>query len=265
MAPSKSEKSRRPSPASARERGGGELDGYELTAAERAAVERFSKKRDRDNSTAPRVKVEQTKDGARLSVSHANQDVGHVLLAEALGCVDIDFVNGLLRQLANAAHRNGKLEEQDLNFLISVIKDIRPRDQMEAMLAAQMAVVHESIMTFARRLAHVENIPQQDSAVSAFTKLTRTFTAQLEALKRYRSGGEQKVTVQHVTVSDGGQAIVGNVTTPTGAAPGNAKAAPLALTPSGEAPLPMLDVTQAAPVPLQRTRRKGRNGRRSPA
>jgi hypothetical protein len=35
---------------------------------------------------------------------------------------------------------------------------------------------------------------------------------QLEAFKRYRTGGEQKVTVQHVSVSDGGQAIVGNVT-----------------------------------------------------
>ena len=33
----------------------------------------------------------------------------------------------------------------------------------------------------------------------------------MEALKRYRSGGEQKVTVQHVSVSEGGQAIVGNV------------------------------------------------------
>lgn len=33
----------------------------------------------------------------------------------------------------------------------------------------------------------------------------------MEALKRYRSGGEQKVTVQHVNVAEGGQAIVGNV------------------------------------------------------
>jgi hypothetical protein len=34
----------------------------------------------------------------------------------------------------------------------------------------------------------------------------------MEALKRYRTSGEQKVTVQHVSVSEGGQAIVGNVT-----------------------------------------------------
>jgi hypothetical protein len=66
-------------------------------------------------------------------------------------------------------------------------------------------------MTFGRRLAHVDNILQQDSAERAFNKLARTFAIQLEALKRYRTGGEQKVTVQHVTVNEGGQAIVGAV------------------------------------------------------
>jgi hypothetical protein len=34
---------------------------------------------------------------------------------------------------------------------------------------------------------------------------------QLEALRRYRNGGQQKVIVEHVTVNQGGQAIVGTV------------------------------------------------------
>src|ERR1700674_2745216 len=55
------------------------------------------------------------------------------------------------------------------------------------------------------------NIPHQDSAVRAFNKLTRTFAAQISALKEYRSKGEQKMTVQHVHVAESGQAIVGNV------------------------------------------------------
>jgi hypothetical protein len=63
-----------------------------------------------------------------------------------------------------------------------------------------------------RRLAHVENIPQQDSASNAFNKLARTFAAQMAALKDYRSKGEQKMTVVHV--AEGGQAIVGNVNAP---------------------------------------------------
>ena len=61
------------------------------------------------------------------------------------------------------------------------------------------------------------NIPQQDSAERAFNKLTRTFAAQMSALKEYRSKGEQKMTVQHVRVAEVGQAIVGNVNaTPEG-------------------------------------------------
>ena len=66
-------------------------------------------------------------------------------------------------------------------------------------------------MTFARKLAHSENMFQYDIALRGFTKLTRTFTAQVEALKKYRSNGQQTVTVEHVTVNEGGQAIVGHV------------------------------------------------------
>ena len=140
--------------------------------------------------------------------------IGHVLLMEALGTADSDFSDGFLDQLANASLSERAVNERSINFLLSVVKGLEPRDQVEAMLAAQMAAVHTSMMTFARRLAHVENIQQQDSAERAFNKLARTFAIQMEALKRYRTGGEQKVTVQHVTVSEGGQAIVGNVTPP---------------------------------------------------
>ena len=75
-----------------------------------------------------------------------------------------------------------------------------------------MAAVHDASMTFARRLNHIENIAQQDSAERAFNKLTRTFVAQVEAFKRYRTGGQQRMIVEHVTVNAGGQAVVGNVT-----------------------------------------------------
>ena len=39
--------------------------------------------------------------------------------------------------------------------------------------------------------------------------------AQMEALKRYRSGGEQKMPVQHFHVAEGGRAIVANVNAQT--------------------------------------------------
>jgi hypothetical protein len=70
---------------------------------------------------------------------------------------------------------------------------------------------------------------QQDSAERALNKLTRTYAMHLEAFKRYRIGGEQKVTVQHVLVNEGGKAIVGNVTQ---GAPATAPQKPANVTPA---------------------------------
>ncbi|WP_322866514.1 hypothetical protein U5922_010145 [Aquicoccus sp. G2-2] len=57
---------------------------------------------------------------------------------------------------------------------------------------------------------HVENIPQQDAAERALNKLGRTFAAQMDTLKKYRTKGQQTVRVERVTVNEGGQAIVGD-------------------------------------------------------
>ena len=97
-------------------------------------------------------------------------------------------------------------------FWFRLSKACKPRDQLEAMLAAQIGTVHILTMEFARRLSSADNIVQQDAAERALNKLAWTFTAQMECLKRYRSSGEQKIVVERVSVSDGGQAIVGNVT-----------------------------------------------------
>jgi hypothetical protein len=144
--------------------------------------------------------------------------LGNALIMESLGTADADFFDGLLGQLVNVGAQEKRIDERGTNFMLAMIRGIGPRDEVEAMMAAQMAAVHMATMTFARRLAHVDNIPQQDSAERAFNKLARTFAVQLEALKRYRTGGEQKVTVQHVTVNEGGQAIVGSVSPGVGGA-----------------------------------------------
>jgi hypothetical protein len=126
---------------------------------------------------------------------------------QAIGSDSFDFLDGFLGQLTNVGSQGREPDERGMNFMLSVVKGVEPKDQVEAMLAAQMAAVHMATMTFARRLAHVDNIAQQDSAERAFNKLARTFATQLEALKRYRTGGEQKVTVKHVTVN-ADQAVV---------------------------------------------------------
>jgi hypothetical protein len=183
---------------------------YELTAKEREALQAYFERR----KPAPGIKVSSQGQGAfSVGIDHADQKLGATLLAAAVGDPDGLFMPALVTGLANATANKGKMDEAQLNFALSVIKGIEPRDPLEAMLAAQMAATHNAIMTFARRLNHVDNIPQQDSAERALNKLARTFTTQLEALKKYRSVGDQTVRVEHVTVNEGGQAIVGNVAT----------------------------------------------------
>ncbi|MGA7329613.1 MAG: hypothetical protein WBX25_35315 [Rhodomicrobium sp.] len=213
---------------------------YKPTPREQEALEAFKAAR---KARKPSSRLEIKKDASRefqVRIDHADLLTGQLLLMQAIGTTDFDFCAGILKQIVNTSSQGREPDESAVNFVLSIIKGIEPRDQTEAMLAAQMAATHMATMTFARRLAHVDNIPQQDSAERAFNKLARTFTTQMEALKRYRSTGQQKVTVEHVTVQAGGQAIVGNV---SHGAPANDHGQPpsvplAAITATSEMPLP---------------------------
>ena len=147
-----------------------------------------------------------------FSIDHPDPDIGEQLMAEALGVADHDAMQGLLRQLVRASVSGNKPDEVNLAFMISMVKGLKPRDSVEAMLVAQMVSVHVMAMRCAHHLAHADDLAQHDSAARALGRLARTFPAQIEALNRYRSQGEPAITVQNVSVADGGKAIVGNVT-----------------------------------------------------
>ncbi len=80
------------------------------------------------------------------------------------------------------------------------------------MRLVQMAAIHLATMRTAAKLGSVKNPQLADQHERAMNRLARTFAAQVEAMKRYRSKGEQRVYVERVTVNEGGQAIVGPVT-----------------------------------------------------
>ena len=80
------------------------------------------------------------------------------------------------------------------------------------MMAAQLIAAHNAAMECYRRAM----IPQQSfegrrENLNQANKLSRTYATLLEALNRHRGKGQQKVTVEHVHVHAGGQALVGMV------------------------------------------------------
>jgi len=157
---------------------------------------------------APRIKLS----SRGFAIDHPDPELGEQLMADTLGVADRDAMYGILRQLVKASVSGRKPDPVNLAFMISMVESIRPRDAIEAMLVAQMVSVHVMAMRCAHHLACAEDIVQQESAGRALGRLARTFPAQIEALNRHRSKGEPAVTVQNVSVRDGGNAIVGNVT-----------------------------------------------------
>ncbi|SDJ14741.1 hypothetical protein [Lutimaribacter saemankumensis] len=116
-----------------------------------------------------------------------------------------------LKTLKNREASDEHPGEDERQFMLSIIKDLEPRDAVERMLVVQMAATHVAMIRSARWLAGTETLPQVQAHYTGYNKLARTYAAQVEALRKYRNGGRQTVTVQHVNVEDGGQAIVGNV------------------------------------------------------
>src|SRR5450631_3792285 len=159
-------------------------------------------------AAAPRIKLL----SHGFCIDHPDPELGERLMADALGVADRDAMHGILRQLVKASVKGERPDEVNLAFMISMVKSIKPRDSVEAMLVAQMVSVHVMAMRCAYHLANAEDIARQDSAGRALGRLARTFPAQIEALNRYRNNGEPAITVQNVSVGDGGKAIVGNVT-----------------------------------------------------
>jgi len=196
----------------ARKRGDarGSADGAEVTPQQRAVIERYLKLSD-GRPSAPRLIVK-SKPNQPLEISHTPADGAG--LALAFGTTDAGVANILLNSLINAAcdgTPGHPPSEHDVNGILAAVDGIRANDEIEAMLAVQMVATHFAATRALRRLKGSDTVPQQDSNGNLAVKLLRTFTAQTEALQRYRGKGQQKVTVEHVHVHTGGQAIVGSV------------------------------------------------------
>ncbi|MGB3142122.1 MAG: hypothetical protein WBB16_15155 [Aestuariivirga sp.] len=123
--------------------------------------------------------------------------------------------NTLANQVVQALWiKNLSAEERDrqLSATVAALIGIAPKDELEGMMAAQLVAAHNAAMECYRRAMIVEqSFEGRRENLTQANKLSRTYAALIEALNRHRGKGQQKVTVEHVTVNAGGQAIVGSV------------------------------------------------------
>ncbi len=116
-------------------------------------------------------------------------------------------------QSSAGACDDGKMVELCDNAM-AILQGIKPQDEIEGMLAVQMVGVHNMAMDAMTLVMISDQYPEaRDRNTNRANKLLKTFASQVEVLKKYRTGGgQQKMTVEHVHVHKGAQAIVGSVT-----------------------------------------------------
>lgn len=161
-----------------------------------------------------RVSFDATQTGINVALAapHNDDEGWGRHLRNALGSASTDFVEALLSQISTAVPDFGDASgRKRLNFALAFIEAIRPRDEAEAVLAAQMLATQALSMDGMRRARGAHDRAAYNDYINASTKLSRTFVAQTEALAKLRNAGRQIIEVQHVHVYPGGQAVVGTV------------------------------------------------------
>jgi hypothetical protein len=134
-------------------------------------------------------------------------------LKNALGTSSSAFVEASLYQLIAAARLpNSGICEIAVNASLAFIEGAKPRDEIESALVIQMACTHSATMAVLSRLGGAHRGDRSVAAMaSAAARLLRAYATQVEALRRLRNGNSQTVRVEHVHVNEGGQAVIGNV------------------------------------------------------
>ena len=132
--------------------------------------------------------------------------------ANAIGVESFPFSECVLEQTLLAAAPGNEVSQKAFAFFTHGLKEMAPKDAVEAMLSLQMLTIRQQMMRAARTLGAAASLPEMEKASSITNQLARTFATQTESRKRYRNPQTGNVTVKNMTVEEGGQAVVGNVT-----------------------------------------------------
>jgi hypothetical protein len=97
---------------------------------------------------------------------------------------------------------------------MDMLTEIEPKGVLQGMLAAQMCGVHAAASDFIQRAMIPDQLsPAVDRNIQRAGSLMRLFAQQLDSMQKLKGlSGQQTVTVEHVHIHSGGQAIVGQVT-----------------------------------------------------
>jgi hypothetical protein len=145
-------------------------------------------------------------------IVEAKQSDPIMKLVKQIGVEDIatDVINAIMRPLIQLITSQGDDTESAFNKAITLIAASDPKNQLELMLATQLAMTHLTLGKSAQLLdKNYKDVNTINSLGNLYTKLSRLGIDQINTLERMKGKGQQKIIVEKVNIESGGQAAIG--------------------------------------------------------
>ena len=129
--------------------------------------------------------------------------------------IAIDVIKGIMSPLINLIHSQANNDptasfDSAFNKSITLIAAADPKNQLELMLATQLAMTHMTLGKSAQLLdQNYKDVKTINSFGNLYTKLSRLGIDQINTLERMKGKGQQKIIVEKVNIAAGGQAAIG--------------------------------------------------------
>lgn len=166
-----------------------------------------------DLATADRLDREAS-DALTLPMGIERGAGGELIPPIAIG-IDRGIVAEVLKQRPDAINLYAGMERVDLaskcgvlDMALDAAQDAKAVTAQEKMLAHQMAALHRAAMEMLAKSSEQEDTVEQSRLANTAARLLSVYQDGMLTFQRVRSGGRQTVTVQHVQVSQGGQAVI---------------------------------------------------------
>jgi len=143
----------------------------------------------------------------RLQIEQRNK----AIVTKAAGVRNADLALLFATQMGAMQPGSARSRVQSLVDGVGLLQEMEPQNATEAMLAIQMSGVHNAAVKFLRRATLPgQTLEGSDTYAALTTRLMRLFNDQVETMAKLKGKTrQQKVTVEHVHVHSGGQAVVG--------------------------------------------------------
>lgn len=137
------------------------------------------------------------------------------------GIPDIETANRMVDTVSEVSrtHSANQPQSDRLKMAVNTYQDasqrmhaLAPVDGIEGMTAALLVAVQDAALVALKDSTHADRYDSRASSASRADRLLSSFVKLADLRSRLQGGGTtQKVTVEHVTVTAGGQAVIGAV------------------------------------------------------